>query len=239
VDYRRRLHFRELEAARLAERVAVAEAAASSARLDALRLELSPHFLFNSLNAVSGLIRTNESGMAVSVIAQLGDLLRLSLSRDRAVQIPLSQELEHLERYLSIERLRFRDRLSVTIDAEPATTDCLVPVMILQPLAENAIKHGVSRVPGRAALTISCRIDASREQVVLSVQDDGPGFPGAGVAEAGIGLSNTRARLAQLHGDAARLVIASPAGGGAQVVVRLPIIRDTDAFHTPVLAVGA
>jgi two-component system, LytTR family, sensor kinase len=224
VDNHRRLHLRELESVRLAERAATAEAAASSARLDALQLELSPHFLFNSLNAIGGLIRNNEPATAVRVIAQLGDMLRLSLSRDRSAQIPLSLELQHLERYLGIERLRFRDRLTVTTDADPDTGDCLVPVMILQPLAENAVKHGVSTMPGAAHVTVKCRLDGAARQLVLTVLDDGPGFPLFATTGAGIGLRNTRARLAQLHGDSARLEITTPDGGGACVVVRLPIV---------------
>lgn len=225
LDNHRRLHIRELESVRLAERAASAEAAAASARLDALQLELSPHFLFNSLNAISGLIRNNEQTTAVRVIAQLGDMLRLSLSRDRSAQIPLSTELLHLEHYLGIERLRFRDRLTVTTSADADATDCLVPVMILQPLTENAIKHGVARMPGPAHVTVTCRIDRSAQELVLTVLDDGPGFPALVAPGGGIGLRNTRARLAQLHGDSARLAITTPDGGGACVVVRLPVVR--------------
>ncbi len=227
LDNHRRLHQHELQTAHLVARAAAAETAAAEARLDALRLELSPHFLFNSLNAISGLIRSNEPTTAIEVLARLGDLLRISLSKDRAPQTLLALELQHLELYLDIERQRFRDRLQIIIDVDTETLQCLVPVLVLQPLVENAIKHGVSKRPGAATVSVSGSHDVTRAQLVLTIQDDGPGFSRQSLEPTGIGLKNTRARLFQLYGEAGELVIATPKDGGAMVTVRIPFVLHT------------
>jgi signal transduction histidine kinase len=229
LDNHRRLHFRQLESTRLVARASALEASAASARLEALRMELGPHFLFNALNSVSGLIRSQEPGTAVQVLSRLGDLLRISLGRDLAQQVTLAQEIRNLDLYLDIERARFRDRLSVSMVMAPETLGCMVPVLCLQPLVENAIKHGVSKRPGAARILLHSTLDTDRDDLLIRIEDDGPGFLPSAERTSGIGLSNTRARLAQLYGDAGRLEVVSEPGKGAVVTLRLPVVSHPEA----------
>ncbi len=236
VENSRHLRFREIDAARLAARTAELEAAATEARLEALRMELNPHFLFNALNGVNGLIRSQELPAASRMLSRLGDLLRVSLSQDRAQLVPLDREILNLELYLDIERQRFRDRLTVDYAIEADARPLLVPVLILQPLVENAIRHGVAAVPGPASIRIEAGIDQTQGRLTLSVGDDGPGFPTSPARPAGIGLANTRARLAQLYGAEGKLVIGGGRGRGAVVSITIPLERARPSV-TP--AVGA
>jgi two-component system, LytTR family, sensor kinase len=160
----------------------------------------------------------------VRMLAGLGDLLRDVLEEDRPHEVPLRDELAFLERYLAIEQIR-ADRLQVRVDVAPEALDAQVPTLILQPIVENAIRHGISRSRTAGLLEIS----AQRENgtLLLSVRDDGPGMAAAG--REGVGLANTRARLARMYGDEQRLEIESPGGGGARVTLRLPFHR-RDAF---------
>lgn len=221
IDNHRRLHLRELDAARLATRAAALEAQAMEARLEALRMEINPHFLFNTLNTVSGLVREREHAAAVTVLSRLGDLLRSALDQPRTQQVPLADELAQLALYLDIERHRFRDRLTVRMQVAPETLGCLVPALCLQPLVENALRHGIARVPGPGVLTIGSRREAGGA-LLLTVHDTGPGFPDAPGA-AGIGLANLRARLAELHGVAAGVGIDRDLARGTRVTLRLPV----------------
>jgi two-component system LytT family sensor kinase len=152
------------------------------------------------------------------MLTQLADLLRISLERAQA-EIALSEELELVERYLSIMRYRFADRLSVVYSVDDNARVALVPTFFLQPLVENAIEHGIARRPGPGQIVITARRpdDSTLE---LAVADDGPGF--VDEPQSGIGLSNTRERLRQLYGSAGSLVLETAAGGGARVVVRMP-----------------
>lgn len=212
-DAHRELQARELEASRL-------EAQLAHARLRALEMQLHPHFLFNTLNAVSALIRTGDAPSAVRMIAGLSELLRLALDRSDAQEVPLREELDFLERYLEIERVRFRDRLRVETAVDPEAMSVPVPNLVLQPLVENAVRHGIARSASAGLV----RIEAAREGDALRIRviDDGPG-PSPGVSTAdGVGLRNTRARLAQLYGDAHRFELRSAASGGTVAELTLP-----------------
>jgi two-component system LytT family sensor kinase len=201
----------EAQASRLAAQLA-------EARLGALRTQLHPHFLFNSLNAIAVLVREQNTAAASRMLELLGDVLRQVLKTDQVQEIPLADELSFLERYLEIEQVRFSDRLRVHWSIEPAARAALVPGFVLQPIVENAVKHGVARRADAGRLDISARIDHG--SLELTVEDDGVGFSAS--QKEGVGLSNTRERLATMYGDAGRLTIAGSASGGTRVVLRLP-----------------
>ena len=229
LHYYREAKARELAASRL-------QASLTEARLAALRGQLNPHFLFNTLNAITTMALKREHENVVATLGYLSDLLRVSLDDRLPQEVSLADELELLDRYLEIQRIRFGDRLTVSRDIDDDALAALVPIMILQPLAENAIVHGIAPVPGPGEL----RLRAMRRNgdLLLEVADTGPGFFAAerrsGVATqvglertgerpgGGIGLANTRARLAQLYGDASVLVVADAPGGGARVSVTIP-----------------
>jgi signal transduction histidine kinase len=202
---------RELEASRL-------ETLLATVRLDALRMQLHPHFLFNTLNTISVLMRRDVDA-ANRMLVRLSGLLRVALANSDSHEVALRDELEFLRNYLEIERTRFHDRLSVRIEADPATLDARVPNLILQPLVENAIKHGVAPRSTAGVVEVSAaRRDGSVE---LTVRDNGPGLPPGG-GRAGIGIANTRARLEGLYGPASHLELADAPGGGAVVTVSIP-----------------
>jgi LytS/YehU family sensor histidine kinase len=221
VDFYRRFRDEEITTAGLQLRAAQLESTMNQARLDALRMELNPHFLFNTLNAISGLVRRNENDAAVSMLARLGDLLRVTLERDSAQEVPLETELEVLQSYLAIERIRFHDRLVVDVDVQPNALSALVPTLILQPLVENAVRHGVAPVPGPGRVSIAAR--RTNGHLVIEVRDTGPGFrENSGKTRRGVGLTNTASRLEQLYGDHAHLDLGTNPGGGAAVSMTLP-----------------
>lgn len=211
------------------ERHAVALAAGlHRAKLDALRLQLQPHFLFNTLNAISTLVHRDASA-ADELIGDLSDLLRVSLQTTDH-QVPLARELELLDRYLAIEKTRLGERLRIVRDIEPAAEKALVPTFLLQPLAENAIRHGIE--PRLAAGTLTLRAHLNEGRLQLLVADDGVGLAVAnGRGRRGIGITNTEERLHALHGEAATLVIATPAHGGTEVRITLPFM--TELRHAP------
>jgi len=204
---------RETQAARLAAQL-------SEARLGALRMQLNPHFLFNSLNAVTVLVRDGNTAAASRMLELLSGVLRQVLRTDETHEAALSSELEFLERYLAIEQVRFSDRLRPRIEVDPAIGRAAVPRFLLQPLVENALRHGIARRADAGLVLVSARRDGG--QLVLAVRDDGPGLPATPAAGSGVGLSNTRARLAALYGGAATLELANAEGGGAIATVRLP-----------------
>jgi hypothetical protein len=190
------------------------------ARLDALRTQLQPHFLFNTLNAVSVLVRKGEGPAAVQAIADLGDLLRVALDAAGTEEIELGDELAFVERYLDLERLRFGDRLAVRVDVPAELRVAGVPSLVLQPLVENALKHGLARraEPGRVEIVARRRGEA----LELEVRDDGAG-PAAGWERGGgVGLANLRARLAQLFPGRHLLALEPAPAGGAVARVALP-----------------
>jgi LytS/YehU family sensor histidine kinase len=189
-------------------------AALSEAQWRALQMQLHPHFLFNTLNTVAMLIRTGDGSSALTMIAGLGDLLRQILNDDGQQEVRLQEELAFLDRYLSIERIRFSDRLRVKIETEPGSMEAYVPRFILQPLVENAIRHGIEKRAGSGALTITAtRADGALH---VAVEDDGPGPPST--PSDGVGLTNARERLRYLYGGAADLSLASAPGGGGGAV---------------------
>ncbi|HVP60176.1 MAG TPA: histidine kinase [Myxococcaceae bacterium] len=210
-DWYDRYRERDLRAAQL-------EASLQEAKLAALRSQLNPHFLFNALNSVSALMHRDVDA-ADAMLARIGELLRLTLASDGAHEIRLHEELELLERYLDVERIRFAERLAVTVDVPPATLAARLPPFSLQPLVENAIHHGVARNDRGGQVTISARQVDGRLQ--LRVLDNGPGLRAARPRE-GVGLRNTRDRLRQLYGDAQQLELRSPSSGGLEVTVELP-----------------
>lgn len=184
----------------------------ASAQLRALTLQLQPHFLFNALNAVGALIITERNREAFEVVGRLGDLLRALLAIERREEVSLREELELAQSYVGIEQARLGDRLRVRWEIAPDLGNAQVPPMLLQPLVENAVRHGIARASAPGNLTIS----ASRvgTQLVLEVRDDGPGPASATVVDtdrAGLGLENTRRRLTHLYGDACRLGLSREA----------------------------
>jgi hypothetical protein len=196
------------------------EAQLLGAQIRALEMQLHPHFLFNTLHTIASLVRAGRNPAAVSMIAGLSDLLRASLRTDGPAEIPLKDELALVERYLAIEQIRFQERLEIRVAAEPDALEALVPALILQPLVENAIRHGIERraAPGRV------EVEALRRNgtLVLRVQDTCSGTPGALRDGAGIGLSNTQARLRHLYGDRQHFELSEVPGGGAVALVELP-----------------
>jgi signal transduction histidine kinase len=206
-------------------RAAHLETRLAEARLRTLEAELHPHFLFNTLHAISTLVHTQPDS-ADRMISRLSDLLRITFSRSGAACIPLHEELEFLQKYLEIEQTRFQDRLSVDFDIDPDTLDAEVPRLILQPLVENAIKHGVAPRMGPGAIAIAARRDG--ERLCLSVHDNGVGLTGGSRAQlhGGVGLSNTRDRLQCLYGADHSLNFVETAPG-LTVEMMLPFHRVT------------
>jgi two-component system LytT family sensor kinase len=194
------------------------EAQLATARLSALRMQLHPHFLFNTLNTAVVLVREKDTAAAARTLELLADLLRDVIRTDRPQEIPLDDELLFIERYLAIEQVRFADRLHVTWTIDERARDGLVPEFVLQPLIENAIRHGFAKRADASTVGIAAQIiDGAME---LTVSDDGIGFDPT--RPFGVGLTNTRERLRALYGDRATLEIASAPASGTRAVIRLP-----------------
>lgn len=209
-----------LEVQDVRERAIRAEALAQAARLQALRAQLEPHFLFNTLNSIATLVMEQDSKAALATLDSLSRFLRMTLDQAGAAEIRVAEELEFARRYAEIQQTRFGDRLRVDFEVEPAVRDALVPALILQPLVENAVKHGVLSQERPGHVSVSIRADAGR--LAICVRDDGPGF-GAAPVRHGVGLANTAARLDALYGAAARLSLGAGAGQGSAVVIELPL----------------
>ena len=210
--YYRRFRQRDAEAGQLAARLA-------SAELEALKSQLQPHFLFNALNTISALMHRDVKA-ADRMLCRLGDLLRASLEQVSSQEVPLLEELNFLQSYLEIEQTRLADRLTVELDVPPNVLDARVPHMILQPLVENAIRHGVSPRAGPGHVTIRAR--GRRDMLDLEVLDDGPGLPRGRSLNGGVGLANTRARLEQLYGNEFTFEPRNRAEGGFRVSLSIP-----------------
>ena len=209
VEYHRRYREREIHALRL-------EAELASARLDALTAQLQPHFLFNTLNSISTLMHRDVAA-ADEMLTHLSDLLHRTLRQHDRHEIRLAEELELLRHYVDIMKIRFQDRLAVTIDVDERVREAMVPPLLLQPLVENAIRHGIARKPGAGAIDIAThRID---ELLEITVTDDGEGHAGG---DEGVGLSNTRRRLRELYGERQSLALSPAEHGGLLVKVRIP-----------------
>jgi two-component system LytT family sensor kinase len=208
---------RDLQVARLSEQL-------SDARLTALKAQLNPHFLFNSLNTIAVLAREGESTRAAIVIEQLSDVLRRTLGRSQHNEVTLEEELELVHQYLAVERARFSDRLRPTFAIAPGTVDALVPSFALQHLVENAVRHGISRRSDAGNIAISARRDG--EMLALVVSDDGPGIADDALSATGHGISNTRERLRTLYGDRASLDVRRGQNGGTIAELRVPFHVD-------------
>jgi two-component system LytT family sensor kinase len=200
-------------------RAAQLESELAQAQLEALKSQLQPHFLFNTLNAITALMRS-DVGAAERMMTRLSDLLRTSLESAGIQEVPLEKEIEFLRSYLEIQQIRFSDRLKVRFGIDPETLDASVPNLILQPLVENAIRHGIaSRMASGTVEVMARRRDG---MLSLEVRDDGPGMSAGGPVREGIGLSTTRARLRQLYGESHRFEIRSAEGKGTDVRLEIP-----------------
>lgn len=209
IEYYRESRERQLEASRLA--------------LENLRAQLQPHFLFNTLQSISTLIYRDQAA-ADRMLTQLSELLRLSLRNTGVQEVPLSEELGFLERYLAIMRVRFGDRLVIAVDVKPDVLDVLVPSLVLQPIVENAIEHGMEDRPDKGHVHVRAARDGGGASLLLEVSDDGPGLGGGAASPKhgnGIGLANTRERLARLYGPAGRVETLS--GRGLTVRLTIPL----------------
>ena len=214
LDSQARLAQHETERARLNEQL-------SKAQLEALQRQIEPHFLFNTLNAIAGLVRENRNDAAVSMIAGLSELLRRTLERSDAQRVPLGEEMEFLEKYLAIQKTRFADRLRVSVDVPRSLESAQVPSLLLQPIVENAVKHGIAR----RAQGGEIRVTAARNNgsLQLSVYNDGPALPPDWErTRPGIGMANMRTRLQTLYGSAFDLTMRNQAPGGVEVLVSVP-----------------
>ncbi|MCI0387422.1 MAG: sensor histidine kinase [Acidobacteria bacterium] len=220
LDYYRRYQERELKASQL-------EARLVESQLEALRMQLHPHFLFNTLNSISVLMRRDVDA-ADRMLLQLSSLLRTTLARNTAHEIPLRQELEFLERYLEIEQTRYRDRLTVRMQIDPAALEGLVPQLIFQPLVENAIRHGIADRESGGLIEISA--ERRNGRLSLQVHDNGPGIRTSdGQFAEGVGLANTRTRLDHLYGPEGRFEWRNAHEGGLIVAATIPFHTATDA----------
>jgi two-component system LytT family sensor kinase len=216
IDYYGKYRERETRASQL-------EAQLAQAQLQALKMQLHPHFLFNTLNGIAGLVRDNKNKIAVQMIAGLSDLLRHTLENSGKQEVSLREELEFLELYLDLQQMRFPDRLNVQMRIAPEALDAQVPNLVLQPLVENAIRHGVALRATSGTVGVSARRDDGLLE--MKVYDDGPGLKREWRIEEsdGIGLSNTRARLEQLYGDRYRFDVHNRDEGGVEAVIMIPL----------------
>jgi len=214
LDYYRKYRERDFEASQLEVRLAQAE-------LQNLKMQLQPHFLFNTLHAISVLMREDVAA-ANRMLIRLGDLLRTTLQNLGTHEVSLRQEVEFLQSYLEIEQTRFQDRLTVRIDVEPSAWEARVPNLLLQPLVENAIRHGIAPMAAPGLIEIQARRE--RDTLRLQVRDNGPGIrkEELGSLMKGVGLTNTRARLEQLYGFAHRFELRNAPGGGLLVIIGIP-----------------
>jgi LytS/YehU family sensor histidine kinase len=216
LDSRERLARQQTETARLNEQL-------SKAQLNALRRQIEPHFLFNTLNAIAGLVREKRNDAAVSMIAGLSDFLRRALEDSNRQEVPLGEEIEFLQKYMDIQKVRFADRLELRMDVPEELFSAQVPSLILQPMVENAVKHGIARRAQGGAIRISAF--RSNGRLTLSVYNDGPKLPANwDTAGSGIGISNVRNRLRGLYGEGFDLNMRDLDPGGVEVSFSVPFL---------------
>jgi len=206
-------------AAKSARRAQEREQELIKAQLELLKGQLQPHFLFNTLNSISWLMREDVEA-ADNMMASLGELLRMTLSIPASEEVTLRQELKMLELYLAIERARFQDRLQVSVNVETEALACSVPCLLLQPVVENAVRHGVGRLDRRGSVEV--RAKRTGTELAISVLDDGPGISPESTWREGIGLANTRARLEKHYGELQSLRYSNRNEGGLIVEIRIP-----------------
>ncbi|MEW6130361.1 MAG: histidine kinase [Acidobacteriota bacterium] len=225
INYYKRYQQEEVKASHLKAELAEAKLQITEAELQSLKMQLHPHFLFNTLNSISALL-DEDAQAADEMLARLGDFLRLTLENSGAQTVTLQEELEFLRRYLDIEQVRFQDRLQVQFDIEPQTLSAQVPNMILQPMIENAIRHGIAeRISGGR---IEIRARNQNAKLLLEIKDDGAGLhsnPATSNGQ-GVGLANTRARLQQIYGALHRFELVNAEEGGTLVTLEIPFIVD-------------
>lgn len=217
IEYYRQVRIRELKASQLEAKLALSQ-------LEVLKMQLQPHFLFNTLHAISALMYRNVEG-ADRMIARLSDFLRLTLDSAGVQEVTLKREMEYLDKYLEIEQVRFGDRLEVHRTIEPDTLDLLLPNLVLQPLVENAVRHGIAPRAAGGRIEVAARVEQGA--LLVEVVDDGPGP--AGEIREGVGISNTRARLEQLYGGKCKLELGRAPQGGFRA--RLTIPGHTESMH--------
>jgi LytS/YehU family sensor histidine kinase len=226
VDYSRQARARELRSARLETRLI-------ESQMQALHQQLHPHFLFNTLHAISTLVH-RDPDKADLMIERLSDLLRITLRKVGAQEVELAEELEYLRAYLDIEQIHFGARLRIEYRIDAAALDVMVPTLILQPLVENAIRHGLEPLVRGGTLTIDAQADG--DTLWLRVRDDGAGFAKGRPRRDGVGLANTKSRLDRLYGEEAALTIRENPGGGVVVDIYIPLRRGvakTDSLAAP------
>jgi two-component system LytT family sensor kinase len=219
VSYYRKFVEREKLSAQLELRATQLESQLTQANLNALKMQLHPHFLFNTLNAIVVLVRQHRTAEADEMLTNLSELLRQTLDGWETQEVPLRREVELTNLYLEIQRVRFQDRLTVEMSLPPETLNALVPSLLLQPLVENAVRHGVSRSSSPVRIEVKSAVRDSLLEI--QVCDDGPGVFGEN-SRNGVGLSNTRARLEQLYGERQSLRLDGRAGGGTIATILLP-----------------
>jgi signal transduction histidine kinase len=219
-DYYRQLRFRERQAQSL-------ELELTRANLKALKMQLHPHFLFNTLNSVAALVRKNENRTAVRMLVRLSEFLRLALEAKGVQEVTLDQELDFLNRYVEVEKIRFGDRLSLELETNSEVDGAYVPSFLLQPMVENAIHHGIEPQTGEGRI----RISASRhgEDLLLRVEDNGPGLRATSSSRKGVGVANTRERLQKMYGENQAFSLRNGDDGGVVVDIRIPF-RTTSSF---------
>ena len=219
LESQEKLTFQQTETARLNEQL-------SKAQLSALRRQIEPHFLFNSLNSISGLVREGKNDAAVNMIVGLSDFLRRVVADSDRQQVPLSEELEFAQKYLDIQKTRFAERLQVNVDVPAELLSAHVPSLILQPMVENAVKHGIARRVSGGAIRIAAA--RSNGTLKLSVYNDGPALPvGWETSQSGIGIANTRTRLQSLYGMRFNLTLRNQEPDGVEAAVSVPYIPST------------
>lgn len=223
-------YYRKYEDGRL--RGSQLEAKLATAQLHALKMQLHPHFLFNTLHSISELVHDNPA-RAESMIVRLSDFLRLTLDHTGVPEVPVVEEIDFLRRYLEIEQMRFEDRLTVEWDIDPSTLHARVPNLILQPIVENALKHGISRNTTHGVLRISCKREDGK--LAMTVFDNGPGPRRASPnmlesVREGVGLNNTRSRLERLYGGDHHINFRHVAEGGFEVTIRIPMRPAAGSF---------
>lgn len=214
IEVYRKFKSHELKSAQLEMRLMETE-------LKSLRQQLHPHFLFNTLNTISVLVRERRHDEAITLIARLSTLLRTSLDNTGIPEVTVQQEMEFLNQYIEIQKMRFSDRLTVHVSISPAARLARIPNLLLQPIVENAILHGVAPKPGPGRVEILGEVED--EKLRLEVRDDGPGIAnGHTRTKEGVGLANTRERLVKIYGARSQLLLQSQPGRGVSVLVTLP-----------------
>jgi two-component system LytT family sensor kinase len=215
MDARERMARQMMETARLSEEL-------SRSQLAALRQQIEPHFMFNTLHSITGLVRDYKNDAAVSMIVGLSEFLRRALEDSHRSQVTLEEEVEYLQRYLDLQKVRFGDRLRVNVDIPAELLRAQVPNLLLQPLVENAIKHGIAKRAAGGTVRVAAAYHGGK--LNLSIYNDGPDFPADGrAARAGVGISNLRTRLQILHGNESELKLNHTDTGAVEVVVSLPL----------------